>query len=78
MDSVLTSLPPVNPAYGSFMETSVLGIKMSDLGLAFLFVLAGFVLRFFVLAFTRYLIHLSKKTDNQYDDILIGAFKNEE
>ena len=24
---------------------------------------------------TRYLIHLSKKTDNQYDDILIEAFK---
>jgi MscS family membrane protein len=75
MDSLSTSLVQVNPEYGSFMETVVFGIKVSEYGLAFLCVLGGFVLRFIVMAITRHLICLSEKTDNQYDDILIDAFK---
>jgi MscS family membrane protein len=75
MDSLSTTIMQVNPEYGSFMETVVFGIKVSEYGLAFLCVLGGFVLRFLVMGFTKHLIHLSKKTDNQYDDILIEAFK---
>lgn len=59
----------------SFFDSVFLGIKMSDYGLAFLCILGGFVLRVIVMAMTRRLIHLSEKTANMYDDIIINAVK---
>lgn len=57
----------------SWLEYTLFGVPFSQIGMAVLCVIGGFILRMILSGVLRVVLHHTKKTNTEWDDIIIGA-----